>query len=198
MSGTLGQVVSLLISSIGSLYILIVLLRFLLQAARADFYNPVTQAIVRLTSPLVNPFRRVIPGWRGLDFASLILALVLNCIATALLILAAGYAIPSIGLIISWSAVGLLAFILNIYFFSVLISVIVSFIAPFSAHPVVLVVHQLLEPLYRLIHRVIPSMGGLDFSPLFIFLGIQVVEILLINPLAIRLRLVPQLVLGIN
>src|SRR5690606_18273554 len=111
MSGTLGQVVSLVISSIGSLYILIVLLRFLLQAARADFYNPVSQAIVRLTSPLVNPFRRVIPGWRGLDFATLVLALVLNCIATALLILAAGYAVPSIGLIVSWSAVGLLAFI---------------------------------------------------------------------------------------
>jgi YggT family protein len=198
MTGTLGQVVSLLISSLGSLYILTVLLRFLLQASRADFYNPVSQAIVKLTSPLVNPFRRIIPGWRGFDFASLVLALVLNCVATALLILAAGFELPSIGVIISWSAVGLLAFILNIYFYAVLISVIVSFIAPYSAHPVLLVVHQLLEPIYRLIHRVIPSMGGLDFSPLFIFLGIQVLEILLVNPLAVRLRVVPEMVLGIN
>jgi YGGT family. len=198
MSGTLGQVISLLVSSLGSLYILLVLLRFLLQAARADFYNPVSQAIVKLTSPVVVPFRRVIPGWRGFDFATLIAALVLNCIATTLLILGAGYNMPPISLVLSWSAVGLLAFILNIYFFAVLISVIVSFIAPFSAHPVVLLVHQLLEPLYRQIHRVIPSMGGLDFSPLFIFLGIQVLEILVINPLVFRLRLVPQLVLGIN
>jgi YggT family protein len=198
MSGTLGQVVSLLISSLGSLYILIVLLRFLLQAARADFYNPVSQAIVKLSAPLVTPFRRIIPGWRGFDFATLVLALVLNCLATALLILAAGYALPNIGLIVSWSAVGLVAFVLNIYFYAVLISVIVSFIAPFSAHPVVLVVHQLLEPLYRFIHRVIPPLGGLDFSPLFIFLGIQVVEILVTGPLSARLGLIPQLVLGIN
>ncbi|MDR0779586.1 MAG: YggT family protein [Pseudomonadales bacterium] len=196
MSGTFGQVLSLLITSLGSLYILIVLLRFLLQAARADFYNPVSQAIVKLTTPLVVPLRRLIPGWHGLDFATLVLALVLNCVATALLILAAGYQLPALSLILSWSAIGLVAFILNIYYYMVLLSVVASFIAPFSAHPALLVVHQLLEPLYRRIHRVIPPMGGLDFSPLFIFLGIQVVEIL-VNRVAAHLGLAPQFVLGI-
>src|SRR5690606_709924 len=129
---------------------------------------------------------------------TLVLALVLNSIATALLIMAAGYALPGIGLILSWSAVGVLAYILNIYFYAVLISVIVSFIAPFSAHPVLLVVHQLLEPLYERLRRIMPSMGGLDFSPLFIFLGISVLEIMLIGPLANGIGLRPDLVLGIR
>lgn len=198
MSGALGEVVRLLVSSLGGLYIMVVLLRFLLQAARADFYNPVTQAIVKLTNPLQRPLRRLIPAWGSFDLATLVLALVLNSIATALLIMAAGYALPGIGLILSWSAVGVLAYILNIYFYAVLISVIVSFIAPFSAHPVLLVVHQLLEPLYERLRRIMPSMGGLDFSPLFIFLGISVLEIMLIGPLANGIGLRPDLVLGIR
>jgi len=198
MSGTLGEVIRLLVSSLGGLYIMVVLLRFLLQAAHADFYNPVTQAIVKLTGPPLRPLRRLIPSWRGFDFATLVLALLLNSIATALLIMAAGYNLPSIGLIVSWSAVGILAYILNIYFYAVLISVIVSFIAPFSAHPVLLVVHQLLEPLYERLRRIMPSMGGLDFSPLFIFLGISVLEIMVIGPLASHIGLRPDLVLGIH
>ncbi|MDR2212174.1 MAG: YggT family protein [Pseudomonadales bacterium] len=197
MSGSLGQLISLLVTSLGSLYISIVLLRFLLQAAHADFYNPVSQAIVKLSAAPVRLFRRVIPSWGRLDLGTLVLALVLNSGATALLAFAAGFQLPNFGLILSWSALGLTAFILNIYFYAVLISVITSFIAPFSAHPAILVVHQLIEPLYRLIHRVIPPMGGLDFSPLFIFLGIRALEIVVIIPLAIKLQIIPQLVLGI-
>ena len=81
MGGAFGQAVVLIINTLGAIYLLAVLLRFLLQAARADFYNPLTQAIVKLTSPLVNPLRRVIPGYRGIDFATLLLALLLNALA---------------------------------------------------------------------------------------------------------------------
>lgn len=192
MGGSFGQALVLLINSIGGLYILAVLLRFLLQAARADFYNPVTQAIVKITAPLVNPLRRIIPGYRGFDFASLVLALLLNCIATALMITASGFALVPIGTIISWSFVGLVAFILNIYFWSLLISVIASFIAPFSGHPILLLIHQLLDPLYKRVRGIIPAMGGLDFSPLFLFLGIQILEILVVNTLAQNLRMTAQ------
>ena len=197
MSGTLGELIKLLVSSLGSLYILLVMLRFMLQASRADFYNPVTQAIVKLTTPLVNPLRRIIPGWKGLDFASLLLALLLNSVATALLILAAGYNLPNPGLILSWSAIGLFAFFLNIYYWAVVASVIISFIAPFSGHPVILVVQQILDPVYKRLRRIVPAKGGLDFSPLFIFLGISMLEILVIGPLAGRLGLRPDLVIGL-
>jgi|Laugrespbdmm15sn_2_1035079.scaffolds.fasta_scaffold35150_2 YggT family protein len=200
MGGAFGQALVLVINSLGGILILAVLLRFLLQAARADFYNPLTQAIVKITAPLVTPLRRIIPGFRGLDFATLILALLLNVLATALMILASGYAMMDIGTIVSWAFVGLIALILNIYFWALLISVIASFVAPYSGHPVLLLIHQLLEPFYKRVRSIIPPMGGLDFSALFLFLGIQILEILVVNPLAQNLSMseqVTRIVIGI-
>jgi YggT family protein len=197
MGAALSQTLTLIITNLGGLLILAVLLRFLLQAARADFYNPVSQAIVKVTAPLLMPFRRIIPGFRGIDFASLVLALVLSSAFTALLILVNGFNLPGIGIIVAWAFVGLIAFILNIYFWSLVISIVASFVAPFSGNPMLLVVYQILEPLYSRVRRVVPPMGGFDFSPLFILLGIQIVEIMVINTLARGLRLQPAFVIGL-
>lgn len=197
MGAALSQTLSLIINSLGGLYLLAVLLRFLLQAVRADFYNPVSQAIVKVTSPALMPFRRVIPGYRGIDFASLVLALVLNSIFTALLILIAGYNLPDIGIIVAWAFVGLVAFILNIYFYALVISIIASFVAPFSGNPMLLVVYQILEPLYSRVRRIIPPMGGLDLSPIFIFLAINVIEIMVVDTLGRGLNLLPPYVIGL-
>ena len=197
MGAALADTLSLIIRSLGSLLLLAVLLRFLLQAVRADFYNPVSQAIVKITAPLLMPFRRVIPGFRGIDFASLVLALVLNSVFTALLILVAGFNLPGIGIVVAWAFVGLIAFILKIYFWSLIISIIASFVAPFSGNPALLVVYQILEPLYSRIRRIIPPMGGLDLSPIFIFLAINVVEIMVVGTLARGLRLNPGDVIGL-
>ena len=101
MGGAIGQILVLVINSLGALFILAVLMRFLLQAVRADFYNPVSQAIVKITAKPLAPFRRLIPGYRGLDMASLVLALVLNSLFTVLMIYAAGANMPGIGLIIA-------------------------------------------------------------------------------------------------
>ena len=198
MGGSLGEALKLIINSLGGLYILAVLLRFMLQAVRADFYNPVSQAIVKVTTPALFPFRKIIPGYRGLDFAALVLALVLSSICTALMILASGFRLPDIGIIVSWSFVGLIAFVLNIYFFALVISIVASFVAPFSSNPVLLIVYQILEPIYSRIRRIIPPIGGLDLSPLFIFLAINVLEILIVNYLAAHLSLRPDLVIGIR
>lgn len=189
MDGAFGQALVLIINTLGGLYLLAILLRFLLQAARADFYNPVSQAIVKITSPLVNPLRRIIPGYRGFDFASLVLALIISTILSEIMLLAAYNQFIPIGTVIAWAFVGLISFILKIYFWSILVSVIASFIAPFSGHPILLVIHQMLDPLYKRVRRVVPAMGGLDFSPLFLFLGIQIIEILVVGPLAQNLRL---------
>lgn len=195
--GPLAEVLSLIIRSFGSLLLLAVLLRFLLQAVRADFYNPVSQAIVRITGPMLMPFRRVIPGFRGIDFASLILALVLNSAITALLIVIAGFNLPGIGIVVAWGFVGIVAFLLKIYFWSLIISIIASFVAPFSGNPALLIVYQILEPLYSRVRRIVPPMGGLDFSPIFIFLAIHIVEIMVVNTLARGLRLNPAYVIGL-
>ncbi|MFL2840246.1 MAG: YggT family protein [Pseudohongiellaceae bacterium] len=197
MGSSINQVLLLIINTLGGLYIFTVLIRFLLQAARADFYNPVSQSIVKFSSPLLNPLHKIIPGYKNFDFAALILALLLNTLATSLMILLAGFDLPDIGSIISWSFVGLIDFILNIYFYGLLISIIASWIAPYSGNPVLLLIHQLLEPITKKVHKVIPPMGGLDFSPIFVFIGIQAIEILLVQSLAQSLRLPPDFVIGI-
>jgi len=197
MGGTLGQALNVIVSSVGGLYLLAVLLRFFLQAVRADFYNPVTQVIIKATTPPLKPLRRIIPGWRGYDFASLVLALLLNSIFTAMMILFAGFGLPSLGTIVSWAFTGLLAFVLNIYFYALVVSIIASFVAPFSGNPALLIVQQILEPIYSRIRRIIPPMGGLDLSPIFIFLAIRVLEVLVVGTFAQGLRLRPDLVIGI-
>lgn len=188
--GAFGNVAYLLVNTLGGLYVLSVLLRFMLQVARADFYNPFTQAIVRVTDPAVRAFRRVIPGYRGLDFASLILALVAQCIFTLLLIITSGYAVPGAGLIITWSVVGLLSFILNIYFWAMMISIIASFLAPYSGHPALSLVRQITEPVMEPFRRLLPAMGGLDLSPIFVFLALQIIRMLFIDPVGVNARVV--------
>ena len=191
--GSLGSVGYLLVSTLGGMFILAVMLRFMLQLARADFYNPFTQAIVRITDPGVRLFRRFIPGYRGMDFASLVLALLAQCACTALLIVFSGFAIPNIGLVLSWSSVGLLSFILNIYFWAMIVSIVASFIAPYSGHPALILVRQLTEPIMAPFRRLLPAMGGLDFSPIFVFLALQILRIVLIDPIGVN----PRVVLGI-
>jgi YggT family protein len=110
-------------------------------------------------------------------------ALLFGTLASALMIFSAGYVLPGIGTLLSWSFLGMLSYILKIYFWGLLISVIVSWVAPYSGNPALLLIQQILEPLQRLFRKVIPPMGGLDLSPIFIFLGIQVVEIMLVGTL---------------
>jgi YggT family protein len=196
MGTSFSEALILIINKLGGLYIVTVMLRFLLQAARADFYNPVCQMIIKVTSPLLNPLRRVIPGWRRLDIATLVLALLLGSVATYLMVLLTGNTLP-VGRVVSWAVVGLIALTMDIYFYAMLALVIASFIAPASGHPVLLVVYQLLQPFYRLAHRIIPPMGGLDFTPLLLMLVIQVLEILVLGPLARGLQAMPTFVIGI-
>jgi len=187
-----SQILVLLVNTLGTLYLLAVLLRFLLQLARADFYNPITQVVVRITDPGVQIFRRFIPGFRGVDFSSLVFALILQMLAMSALVYLNGIAIPGLWLIFSWSAVGLLSFILNIYFWSIIISIVASFLAPTSSHPALMLVRQLTEPVMAPFRKILPSMGGLDLSPIFVFLAIQVVRVIVIMPVGVN----PRFVLG--
>ena len=183
MGSSFGQLIVLVVNTLGHLVMLALLLRFLLQASRADFYNPVSQALVKMTAPVLNPLRRLIPAWHNFDLATLLVALLFGTLASALMIFSAGYVLPGIGTLLSWAFLGTLSYILKIYFWGLLISVIVSWVAPYSGNPALLLIQQILEPLQRLFRKVIPPMGGLDLSPIFIFLGIQVVEIMLVGKL---------------
>ena len=162
--GVLGSTTALLFNTLGGLYLLAILLRFLLQIARADFYNPVSQAVVKITDPLVRIFRTIIPGYKGVDFSCLVLALVIEAIAICTLIYLYGGNIPSVGFIITWSFVGILYFMINIYYYAIIASIIMSFVMLFSGtmnpHPLLKLVWQLTEPVMAPVRKVIPAMGG--------------------------------------
>ncbi|WP_422135731.1 MULTISPECIES: YggT family protein [unclassified Endozoicomonas] len=155
-----------LIQTLGGLYIMAVLLRFLLQLVKADFYNPISQAIVKVTSPLLNPLRKVIPGMGGLDLAALVLALILQILLVYVLFMVQGIAANAIPFpqVLIVSLKELAGEVLNIYMFSLIVIAIASWVAPGSYNPGLMLLHQLTEPLSSRIRRVIPPLGGLDFS----------------------------------
>lgn len=173
-----------LVQTLGSLYLLIVLLRFILQLVRADFYNPLSQFIVRATQPLLKPMRRVIPGFAGVDVASLILAVLVQLVILALIIKLMGYALPPVLQLLVWSLVGVTALFLKIFFFALIISVILSWVAPHSHNPAALLVTQICEPVLAPFRRFLPAMGGLDLSPIFAFIALNLLDMLLITNLA--------------
>ena len=178
--GQVGSALAQIFNTIAGLYLLFVVARFLLQLAKADFYNPISQAVFRATDPVVRVFRSFIPGYKGIDFSSLILAFIVQFIAISVTILLYGGAIPSVGFIITWSFIGVLNFIILFYYYALIASIVMSFVMMFSGnmnpHPILLLVWQITEPIMAPFRRVIPPMGGLDFSPIFIFLIIGLIR----------------------
>jgi YggT family protein len=191
----LTQAGMLVINTLVGLYLLIIVLRFLLQLVRADFYNPVSQFIVKATNPLLIPLRKVIPGWGGIDIASLVLALLVQAIAIVLILLLNGMQPPPEAAL--WAAIGVLSLLLKVYFWGLLITIIASWIAPNSYNPVLILINQILEPAMKPIRKIMPDMGGIDLSPIIMFLSIQVLEILVVAGLAQMSGMPPGLVLGV-
>ena len=178
--GQVGSALAQIFNTIAGLYLLFVVARFLLQLAKADFYNPISQAVFRATDPVVRVLRSFIPGYKGVDFSSLILAFIVQFIAISVTILLYGGTIPSVGFIITWSFIGVLNFIILFYYYALIASIVMSFVMMFSGnmnpHPILLLVWQITEPIMAPFRRVIPPMGGLDFSPIFIFLIIGLIR----------------------
>lgn len=193
-SGYLMSPLMLIINTLFDLYILLVLLRFLLQMLRADFYNPVSQFIVRMTSPPLKHLRRVIPSISGQDSASVVLCLLL--IYSKFLLMRA-LSVPAVyisgqaarlegvsyaGLLV-YSVADLIALVLTVFLVAVIIKVVLSWINPGQYNPVIGLVDRLASPVLRPIQRLMPSMGGLDLSPLFATLLLLVAKMLLVPPI---------------
>lgn len=178
---TLTEILALLIDIFGSLYLCAILLRFLLQTARADFYNPLSQLLVKVTNPLLIPLRRVIPGFWGIDFAALVLAVLFHWFALQLMVwVMGGSVLPPLSMFI-WSLFALTLNIITIYFVASLIIFITSFLAPYSRHPMIVLSQQILEPLMAPIRRYIPPTGGLDFSLFFVGIFLMIIRLVVIR-----------------
>ena len=178
--GQVGSALAQIFNTIAGLYLLFVVARFLLQVAKADFYNPISQAVFKATDPMVRLFRSFIPGYRGIDFSSLFLAFVVQFVAISVTIFLYSGSIPSLSFIVTWSFVGVLNFIILFYYYALIASIVMSFVMMFSGnmnpHPILLLVWQITEPIMSPVRRIIPPMGGLDFSPIFIFLIIGLIR----------------------
>lgn len=171
-----------LVQVVFGLYSLAVLLRFLFQLVRADFYNPLSQFIVRITKPLLNPLRRIIPGWRGWDFASLVLGWLVIALELGLILALKGHgAQPVIALALAIPELADL--LINIFIGALLIQVILSWVSPGGYNPVVGLIYSLTQPLLRPVQRNLPDMGGLDLSPMVVMIGLYLLKMLAIPPL---------------
>ena len=184
MSG-LVEALIYIIQTLGSLYLLIVLLRFILQLVRADFYNPLSQFTVKATQPLLKPLRRLIPSIAGLDTASLVLAVLVQLLLMVVtLSLMSFNPISVIPQLLVWSLIGVTSLFFKVFFFALIVSVILSWVAPGSHNPGAQLVNQLCEPLLAPFRKLLPNLGGLDLSPIFAFIALNLVDRFVIGNLA--------------
>lgn len=178
---------SFLVQVVFGFYVLMVMLRFLLQLFHADFYNPISQFIVRITSPVLTPIRRVIPGISGIDVSSLLLAWILTTIEL-MLILAINGAGPQFILAALLAIPNLIDLVINIFLFSIIIQVVLSWIGQGSYNPATNLIYNITEPLLGPARRLIKPMGGLDLSPMLVLIGLYLLKMLLIPPLQVIAR----------
>ena len=177
--GAINEIFAYLVQTFLSLYLIAMLLRFLLQVVRADFYNPICQFLVKVTNPLVIPMRRVVPSLAGIDLASLLLAFLLQIAGiTALVFIKLG-GFPPVGILLMGGVLGVVALLVNIYFFALLAMIILSWVAAGSRHPAIYLLYQITEPVMAPFRKVLPNMGGLDFSPILVFILINIIQIAL-------------------
>jgi len=171
-----------LIQTLFGLYVLLVMLRFLLQWFRADFYNPVSQFIVKLTAPPLRPLRKLIPGFAGIDLAALVLAWLLKTLELALTLMLMGAGGSLLGAFL-WSIPELVDLLLNIFLFSILIQVVLSWVNPGAYNPAANLLYSITEPLLRPARNLLPPMSGLDLSPMLVMIGLVLLKMLLLPPL---------------
>lgn len=181
MGGYVNNAALFLIDTIFGLYILVVLIRFLLQWVRADFYNPVAQFIVTVTNPPLRILGRFIPGFRGVDLASVALLLGLAMIKSWLLFSMLGRPVTFPGLLV-YGIGELLQLTIYIFIVTILIRVVLSWIAPQGYNPALRVLYDLTEPIMAPARRLIPPIAALDISPIIVFIFLYLSLMLIVQP----------------
>ncbi len=191
-----NEITIMLVNTLFSLILMAFILRLLLQIVRADFYNPISQVVVKFTNPIVLPLRKAIPPIGRIDTASLLASVLIQAaIITVLFKLYTGF-FPNPAQLILWSLIGICSLVLNFYFLAIIGSIIMSWISQGAYHPAAAILHQLTEPVMAPFRKLIPPVGGLDLSPILVFLMINVLEVILRHAAA-SVGLSPALVFGL-
>jgi YggT family protein len=174
-----------LLKTLMDLYLLTFLLRLIMQWVRASHYNPFAQFVYKVTGPLVIPVRRVLPSIRGVDTATIVVMVAIEILVTWLLQRFAGLALP-IGPLLLYALLRLILLALWFYTGMLIIYVLLSWFGDRSRNPMAVLLGELVEPLLRPARRLVPSIGGLDLSPLIVILLLQAAMIAIPLPLALR------------
>lgn len=172
------QALYFIVSALAQLILLVFLLRFWLPMLRVDFRNPLAQGLLRITSPLIVPVRRLLPPLGRVDTATVLVLFVLQTLTILLLLLLSSRMFPPLSIAVV-ALIELAIHSLNLFFFVVLISVILSWVAPQTYNPIIGMVNAMAEPVLRPFRRLLPTLGGLDISPVFAIILLRAGVILL-------------------
>ncbi len=171
-----------LIDTLVSLYILAIVIRFLLQWVRADFYNPISQFLVKVTHPPLKLLRRFVPSIGKIDTSSIVLALGLQMVADFSILMLSGKMI-SIPALVILSFTQLVSLLLNVFVFAIFARAILSWFDPGNYNSASSLLHSITEPILSLCRKFIPNLGGMDLSPLAALVFLQVAKMMILPPL---------------
>ena len=172
-----------LVSTIFGLYILAIMLRLILQTVRADFYNPVSRFIVKVTNPALKHLRRFVPGLAGIDMASVIVMMALQMLEFFIITMLRNFPAPDILGLALYAFVELITLGFYVFLVSIFILALLSWINPGQYNPVNNLLHQITEPVLRPARRMLPPMSGIDLSPMLAMVGLWLIKLLLLDPL---------------
>ena len=185
---TFMSAVTFLIQTIFDLYLIIVILRLVLQFFEVDYYNPLSQFVVKVTNPLVLLLRRVLPRVSFIDISALVLFLLIDLIKFILLISLTGFTMVGPLSLLVLVIADLIRQTLNLFFYVVLISVVLSWVSSYRSHPMMDALYKITEPLLAPVRRVIPPIAGFDISPIVVLIGLKLLSIILVTPLVALIR----------
>ncbi len=172
------QALYFIVKTLAQLYLLLLLLRFWLPIMRADFRNPIANGILRITSPLVIPIRRIIPPIGRLDTSTILVAYILEFLLILALLALRGLRVETLPIAIT-AVLELAILSLNLFFFVILIKIILSWVAPQNYNPMTVLLNTMAEPVLRPFRRIVPAVGGFDISPIFAIVLLKATEIVL-------------------
>ncbi len=178
MPSNITSAIVFIINAFTSLYLLVLLLRLWLPLLQADFRNPLAQGILRLTSPVVVPVRRVVPPLGRLDTATVLVAFIIQYVTVYLLLMIVGQTAGIVPIAVT-AIVKLVVLSVNLFVYAVFIRVILSWIAQGSYNPATAIITTLTEPVLRPFRRILPAMGGFDLSPILAIILLLAVTIVI-------------------
>ena len=196
MNNALTDIGMTIVQPLFNLAMLLIALRFLAQLCGVSGYNPISMTLRRVTNVIVLPLSRLLPSGNRFSPGALLALILIQVVFIAMMFGLVGQ-LDAFNVLqaLIWSALGAAGLLVSIIFYSVIAMIVVSFLAPQSSHPAVEFIRELTEPVMAPLRQVLPPMGGLDFSPIILFIALNVMRVSL-GHMAVAVGM-PRFVIGI-